>query len=1086
MHSRLILALFVLASFVYSQDEKWDVTAPPLPTRDLSFEVTEGTWLDLDVHPTTSEVVFSMLGDIYVLPISGGEARCIRSGLQWDMHPRWSPDGESIAFTSDESGGDNLWVMEADGSNAYAVTKETFRLVCSPCWTPDGRYLIGRKHFTATRSLGSGEMWMYPLSGGPGLQLTKRKNDQQDVNEPFVSPDGKTLYWSEDVSGGSTFEYNKDPNGQIYVVFAKDLDSGEVRREITGNGGAIRPIPSPDGKSLAFIRRIRARSVLHVKDLESGSIRALWDGLSRDMQETWAIHGVYPAYAWVPDGSALVIWAKGGLWRVDATSGAAQRIPFRAKVRTKLVETLRRKTEFGGDTVRTKVCRWPAIAPAGDVVAYQALGRIWRRALEGGEPTVVSPDGRWAHMPSWSPNGSDLVYATWHDVEGGRIRISAARDFRTVGDRERDVVSDPGHYAWPSFSPDGQWIVYQRMGGDGLRGRAFTTKPGIYRVRVAGGRPILVTTTGSRPRFDGTGDRILLHENAGPDLVLASVDLDGGDRRELARSKYATEFAVSPDGRWLAFTELWNAYVCPLPSTGGTLAVSTAMKQVPLVRITRDAGQDLSFSADSKRIHVGLGPRVSVRDVASMFEAPFGTRASDAGKVDPETDVTHHDLSVEAPADRPETTLFVENARIVTMEGDQVIDGGAILVRGNRIEGVYDRTAAGGLTLPEGTRRLDVRGRTVLPGYVDVHAHIRHGGDMMPQRNWQHLANLSFGVTTTHDPSNDTRATFAASELQRTGAILAPRIFSTGTILYGADGDFKAVVDDLDDALSHIRRTAVFGAQSVKSYNQPRRDQRQQILKAARKVGVNVVPEGGSTLAHNLTHIIDGHTTLEHALPIGVVYDDVLTLFSKSGTAYTPTLIVGYGGIWGEDWWYHKDEVWRHERLLRWMPRHLLDSRARRRTAAPDEEYHHRDLARMAAELARRGTIVEVGAHGQVQGLGVHWEMRMFAQGGMSPHDALKTGTIRAARGLGLDHEVGSITAGKLADLVVVEGDPLERLEDAEKVTWLIFNGRLYDAKTLEQVHPKKQALPPGPWLGDTTETHSDLPVGCPCGRTHR
>ncbi len=286
----LALLAVSLALPAIAQDEeeaKWDVDAEHGPTRTIDFTTTEGTWMNLDVHPDGRTIVFDLLGDLYLLPIEGGTARRITSGPAFDIQPRFSPDGRHLAFTSDRAGGDNLWIADRDGENARQVTEEDFRLVNGPAWTPDGQYLLGRKHFTSTRSLGAGEVWMYHTSGGAGLQLTERRNDQQDQgNEIAVSPDGRYVYFSEDGTGGSSFEYNKDPNAGIYRIRRLDRETGEIETVVGGAGGAARPTPSPDGRHLAFVRRVRDEEVLFLYDFETGAQTALFDGLSLDQQET--------------------------------------------------------------------------------------------------------------------------------------------------------------------------------------------------------------------------------------------------------------------------------------------------------------------------------------------------------------------------------------------------------------------------------------------------------------------------------------------------------------------------------------------------------------------------------------------------------------------------------------------------------------------------------------------------------------------------------------------------------------------------------------------------------------------------------
>ncbi|NLB13959.1 MAG: amidohydrolase, partial [Gammaproteobacteria bacterium] len=363
---------------------RWDVaTALPVATT-AKFSTDEGTWMDLDVSPDGRRIAFSLLGDLYLLPIEGGNAQRITSGPAWDIQPRFSPDGKQLAFTSDRDGGNNLWRIGVDGKNPVQVTKEHFRLLNNPAWTPDGQYLIGRKHFTGRRSLGAGELWMYHVSGGDGLQLTKQKNDQQDLGEPALSPDGRYVYFSEDVTPGPMFQYNKNPHDTIYAIKRLDRQNGQIDTVVDSAGGAVRPQPSPDGRHLAFVKRVREKSVLHLMELESGHVRPLWDGLSHDQQEAWAIFGPYTNFNWLPDASALVIWAQGGIWRVDAEKGEATKIPFRAQVEQALAAPLRFEQKLEEGSFTPQMIRDVATSPDGKTVVFHALGHLYTRALPNG------------------------------------------------------------------------------------------------------------------------------------------------------------------------------------------------------------------------------------------------------------------------------------------------------------------------------------------------------------------------------------------------------------------------------------------------------------------------------------------------------------------------------------------------------------------------------------------------------------------------------------------------------------------------------------------------------------------------------
>ena len=322
-HSFSFILLF-LVSTAFAQDkksDKWDVSEPALPFKEVTISVDEGTWMSLDVSPDGKTIVFDMLGDIYTLPISGGEAKLIRGGHAFEVQPRFSPDGKKISFTSDAGGGDNIWTMNVDGSDAKQITKEDFRLVNNAVWSADGNYLICRKHFTSGRSLGAGEIWMYHKSGGKGIQLVKKKNDQQDIGEPFPSPDGKYIYYSEDVYPGGYFQYNKDPNSQIYAIKRYDLEKGETEYITGGSGGAIRPTLSHKGDAMAFVKRVREKTVLYLHDLKTGREWPIYDGLSKDQQEAWAIFGPFTGFNWTPDDKAIVIWSQG---KIASLSSAVQ------------------------------------------------------------------------------------------------------------------------------------------------------------------------------------------------------------------------------------------------------------------------------------------------------------------------------------------------------------------------------------------------------------------------------------------------------------------------------------------------------------------------------------------------------------------------------------------------------------------------------------------------------------------------------------------------------------------------------------------------------------------------------------------
>ena len=1074
------------------KEPKWSIETPPGPSSQQAIDVSEGTWISVDVHPSGKEIVFDLLGDLYVMPISGadGEERSsekLTSGIAWDFQPRFSHDGNWIAFTSDRDGkdgksGDNIWIIERNTKELRQVTNESFRLLNGPAWSPDDQYIVARKHFTSRRSAGAGEMWMYhrdaaSLDAMAGVQLTKRPNDQKDVNEPVFSPDGKYLYYSQDSTPGDSFQYDKDSNGQIYTIKRLDLKKGETESYITGPGGACRPTPSPDGKTIAFVRRLGPKTGLHLFDTESGAVRLIYDQLERDMQEAWAIHGVYPSFAWMPDGKSIVLWAKGKIRRINVVDGAETVIPFQIKDERAITEAVRFPIEVAPDEFDVRMLRWVRTSPDGKQVAFQALGQIYIRDLPEGEPRrLTSREGEFEFCPSWSRDGKQIVYTTWNDRTLGSIRIVSVADPQN----NRQVTVRPGHYVTPVLSPDLKTIVYEKSSGGRLRSPLYSHESGIYRVPVNGGQPVLVSRGGSRPQFGESSDRVFLQrtksDKDADNRKLYSVDLNGHEEREHFSSQWATDYRVSPDGRHIAFVERFNVYLAPFVKTGSPISIGPTFQGLPVSKLSVQAGDWLHFSGDSQLLHWALGPELFTSKISDA------TRPVKKDEKRPEPESLN--IGFKEKHAKPSGSFALVGGRFVTMGPAGVIENGVIIVEDNRIKAVGSKDD---VKVPANIRIVQIDGQTVLPGFIDTHAHgAQATSGMTPQRNWVDFARLSFGVTTIHDPSNNTQAIFAASELTKAGRIVAPRTFSTGTILYGAAGSFKAEIETLDDALFHLKRMKAVGAFSVKSYNQPRRDQRQKVIAAARELEMMVVPEGGSTFMHNMTMIVDGHTGIEHTLPVQTVYDDVMDLWRNTGVGYTPTLSVAYGGISGEQFWYERDDLWLHERLKTFIPPHILNPRSRRREKSPLEDYNHIRVAEIAKQVVDDGGLVQAGGHGQLNGICTHWEMWSFVQGGMTPMQALECGTLNGAKYVGLDHDLGSLEVGKLADILVMQpgADPTARIRDSERVQLTIANGRIFDAKSMTELNSEHS--PDFFWkhVGNGISYPVPISTGCSCGRS--
>jgi imidazolonepropionase-like amidohydrolase len=630
---------------------------------------------------------------------------------------------------------------------------------------------------------------------------------------------------------------------------------------------------------------------------------------------------------------------------------------------------------------------------------------------------------------------------------------------RAGGGRSEQVTERPGHYHGPRFSPDGESIVFEASGGGFLTSPDWSVDEGVFVVDADGGMPERVTRNGSNPHFGAANDRLYVTRSGEDGAELVSVDLSGEAPRVHAQGAYVARFEVAPTGRHLAYRENYQVYAVPLPPGGKPLALGTSVDSIAMTRASGDGANFPSWSNEGERLNWTLGPTLYHADVADLFVLASGE--DDTGYEAPASGAS---LAIELEADVPQGIVAITGARIVTMAADDggVIENGVIIVEGNRIAAIGP---SGSVDVPGGATTVDASGKTIIPGLIDGHAHVAQGVGLIPQQNWANYATLALGVTTAFDPSTDATEFFAAAELQRTGQILAPRLYATGDIVYGAKAPgYYAEINSYQDALEHVRRLKAQGAMAIKNYNQPRRNQRQQVTVASREEDILVVSEGGSLYHMDLSMVADGNSAIEHNIPQSRLYDDVLQFWGQTEVAYTPTLVVTYGGLTAEHYWYMETNVWEHPILSQFVPPDVLQPRSVRRVKAPESDFYHITIAETSKQLADAGVIVTIGAHGQREGLASHWEMWGFAQGGMPPVQVLRTATIDSARKLGMEGDIGSLEAGKLADLVILDANPLEDIYQTDKVDRVMLNGRLYDAGTLNEVQTGERTTKPFYW----------------------
>lgn len=958
----------------------------------FNIEVSEVTTPDVTVSPDGKTIVFTIIGHLFRLPIEGGVAEQLTFGPHYNHEPSFSPDGKKIAFVSDRDGNEgNIFILDLDTKEILQITHSLF--AGYPSWSPDGKNILFLEYDDG------------PRRACPGLSIVKSINlsdrtiskltsDYNEITSTFYTHDSKPG-WSVIFSGG----YDEILGHEVYETRA-------LAKNVKGNVDTLRTIKwsregviiDPAGDGLYTIKRIpwNAKSTIVYVPFESSSVVPITEVPLGPCASKFDV---------INNENAVVVGYDGGLWRVSKNNDDKQPLPFTAKISFEANPIIAPKIFDIDEGREISTILSPRLSSDGQFLVFGAMGHIWKQDLNDGQAEQLTSGIGLYRKHALSPDGNSLAYVKGlhHDPQIRLLNIRTGED----------SLIATGSYFWDlTWNPRTNTLYWTEGNRDGIDifswDNSTNTKDTIL-ASVSRQFP-------PRPHFSNDGQYLFYRRDSSNTASLERLDLKE-HRTPKAIAHVANTISnvlISPDQQWIAFrrnSELWlkpfetqGSYVNPISEQGAAF-------------ISPFGGRSFSFTFDGSDLIYSEKNRVFLYSLTEHKSREIPVR-----------------INVERRAQNP---VLLQNVHLLINDIQGFSDPTNLMIENNRISWIGSDEE---FKPPKDTKIMDAKGRFVIPGLIDAHIHVE-----APwwNKDVDQTAYIAYGVTTVRDMGESLSWVKSLADRSKLTEAPIPRYAYPGNLFQGKYDyltETFTLIRSKSQVQPEIKRHYESGVQFIKSYADLSWPFHLEIVKEARKLSLPIAAHGANV--KEITRgVTQGYSFLEHLDVFSRHSEDINKLMAKSRVYWTPTLSV----TWGTSYLLvsEKDRI-EDEKFCAYFPDEC------NQTSVADRTSFYKDVQsiqlRTLSDARESGVSILMGSDTPYRpGASMHEELESYTLAGHTPFEALSIATFANAKALGVEHDLGTIEIGKLADLIILDENPLTDIRNTLKIWRVLKGGVVFD-----------------------------------------